>query len=75
MLVFLLASHILRGGNRSKQLYHHRREINLGKCFVVDAPSYGSRSSSVLGERDDMAPVFHLSFEYLLFSFGPFLGW
>ena len=41
-----------RGGGKGKgqQLYHHRREINLSKCFVVDAPSYGTRSSSFLGE-------------------------
>lgn len=42
-----------RGGGKGKgqQLYHHRREINLSKCFVVDAPSYGTRSSSFLGEN------------------------
>lgn len=42
-----------RGGGKGKtqQLYHHRREINLSKCFVVDAPAYGTRSTSFLGEN------------------------
>ncbi|CAM9092140.1 unnamed protein product, partial [Ectocarpus sp. 4 AP-2014] len=41
---------LLRRGSSREQLYHHRRDINLSKCFIVDAPSYGSRCSSFLGE-------------------------
>ncbi|CAN0181401.1 unnamed protein product, partial [Scytosiphon promiscuus] len=39
-----------RGGSGREQLYHHRRGINLAKCFIVDAPSYGDRCYSFLGE-------------------------
>lgn len=39
-----------RGGSGREQLYHHRRDINLAKCFIVDAPSYGDRCFSFLGE-------------------------
>ncbi|CAM9782180.1 unnamed protein product [Pylaiella littoralis] len=41
---------LLGRGSAREQLYHHRRDINLSKCFVVDAPSYGNRCSSFLGE-------------------------
>lgn len=40
-----------RRGGHKKQLYHHRREIKLKRCFVVDAPSYRNRHPSFLGER------------------------
>ncbi|CBN80121.1 pleckstrin homology (PH) domain-containing protein [Ectocarpus siliculosus] len=41
---------LLRRGSSREQLYHHRRDMNLSNCFIVDAPSYGSRCSSFLGE-------------------------